>query len=68
MTKETDMLEYNDVLVDLHSAFEQYGCRRVLGDFRDAYPEMFIELVVQINRLPNQRQTPSLFKKDADSM
>lgn len=64
MTKETDMLEYNDVLVDLHSAFEQYGCRRVLGDFRDAYPEMFTELLVQINRLPNQRQTPVLFKKD----
>lgn len=66
MTKETEMLEYNDVLCDWNSLVTQYGCRRVLQDFRDFYPEMFNELLVQINRLPTQRQTPWLFKEPGE--
>jgi hypothetical protein len=50
--QELEQLEYNDTLIGLHSICEQYGAREVLRDFRATFPEMFEELVVQINRLP----------------
>ena len=51
MKHEIEQLEYNDVLVQLNSCFEQYGVREVMKDFRSAYPEMFEEMTTQLARL-----------------
>jgi hypothetical protein len=61
--KELAQLEYEDTLVQLNSFFEQYGCRQVMKDFRDVYPRMFEELVVQIDRLkPGNQQVAALLR------
>jgi hypothetical protein len=53
MSKEQlEQLEYDDAIVSLYSVCQQYGAREVLSSFRDAFPEMFDEILVQINRLP----------------
>lgn len=53
MSKEQlEQLDYDDTLVMLYSVCQQYGAREVLVSFRDAFPEMFDELLVQINRIP----------------
>jgi hypothetical protein len=49
--QQLEQLEYDDTLVSLHSLCQQYGAREVLKDFREHFPEMFTELLVQINRL-----------------
>lgn len=59
---ETELLDYNDVLVDFASLIQKYGFRRVLVDFQVAYPDFFEELKVQANRLP-QKPLPVLLKK-----
>jgi hypothetical protein len=60
--QELAQLAYEDVLVSFNSLCEQYGVRAVLASFRDAYPEMYEEVVVQINRLPPQRQVAALLR------
>lgn len=60
--QELAQLAYEDVLVSLNSLFEQYGTRQVLASFREAYPDMYEEVVIQINRLPPQRQVPALLR------
>lgn len=60
--QELEQLEYEDVLVNLNSLFEQYGCREVCKDFRTCYPAMFDELLIQINRLKPDKQIPALLK------
>jgi hypothetical protein len=60
-------LDYDDTLLQFYTACHQYGVRNVLIDFRRAFPDMFDEVNVQINRLKPERQVPSLLK-DARSM
>jgi hypothetical protein len=60
--KEMGLLEYEDTLVSLNSLFEQYGCREVMKDFRNGFPDMFAELVVQINRLKPDAQIAALLR------
>ena len=62
MKQEIEQLDYEDVLVNLNSLFEQYGCREVLKDFRRSYPHMFEELVIQINRLKPDGQIAALLR------
>jgi hypothetical protein len=50
--QELQQLDYNDAILSFYSMCEQYGAREVLKDFRQSFPEMFEEVVVQINRLP----------------
>jgi hypothetical protein len=59
---ETELLDYNDVLVDFASLIQKYGFRRVLIDFQAAYPDFFEEMKTQANRLP-EKPMPVLFKK-----
>lgn len=47
----TEQMQYEDALVMFHSIMEQYGCRTVLKDFKDAFPAMFEEMKVQIHRV-----------------
>lgn len=54
-------LNYDDALLSLYSICQDYGCRRVLEDFRDAFPEMFREIEIQIRRLPPEN-LPALLK------
>lgn len=49
---ELEMIEYDDALVMLFSMCQQYGAREVLTDFRESFPDMFDEVLVQINRIP----------------
>lgn len=46
-----EQMQYEDALVMFHSVLEQYGCRTVLKDFKDAFPKMFEEMKVQIHRV-----------------
>ena len=62
MKQELEQHEYEDTLVMLNSAFEQYGARNVLKDFRDVYPRMFEEMVVQINRIVPNTKVAALLK------
>lgn len=57
-----EQIEYEDTLVNLNSILEQYGCRSVLLDFKDAFPHMYNELVVQIGRLPPNGQVAALLR------
>ncbi len=61
-SQELQQLEYEDVLVGLNSVCEQYGCRAVMMDFRDACPKMFEELVIQINRILPDKHVAALLK------
>lgn len=60
--QELEQLDYEDVLVNLNSIFEQYGVRQAMMDFRDAYPKMFEELGVQIDRLKPKAQVAALLR------
>jgi hypothetical protein len=60
--REMEQLSYVDTLVNLNGMFEQYGCRTVLKDFRDAFPEMFKELAVQLTRLPPDKEVAALLR------
>ena len=62
MKQELEQHEYEDTLVMLNSIFEQYGVREALKDFRVAFPRMFEELHVQINRLGNDTKVAALLK------
>jgi len=57
---ELEQLEYDDALVQLFSMCQQYGAREVLSDFRNSFPEMFEEILVQINRLPPKQRAALL--------
>lgn len=57
-----EQLAYEDLLVQLNSQLEQYGVREVMKDFRVAYPNMFEELVLQINRLMPDKKLPALLR------
>lgn len=65
MNNETQQIEkqldYDDSILSLYSVCQEYGCRRVLLDFRTAFPEMFHELEIQIKRLPDEN-LPALLK------
>jgi hypothetical protein len=50
--KIEEQLDYDDTLIQLYSICQQYGAREVLKDFRQNFPDMFEEVVAQINRLP----------------
>jgi hypothetical protein len=52
LEKQLEQLNYDDALILLFSVCQQYGAREVFSDFRQAFPDMFDEIVVQINRLP----------------
>lgn len=58
---EMEQINYDDSLVSLHSVCQQYGARKVLRDFREAFPEMFAEILQQINRLPRD-DLPALLR------
>jgi hypothetical protein len=62
MKQELEQIEYNDVLVGMNSAFEQYGVREVMKDFRNSYPKMFEEMVVQLARLTPTTRVASLLR------
>lgn len=68
MTKELQQLQYNDVLTDLASAIETSGCRRLLIDFRENYPNHFQEIVDQIHRLDQRPVAALLRPNDATAM
>ena len=68
MTKELRQLQYNDVLTDLASAIETSGCRRLLIDFRENYPNHFQEIVDQIHRLDQRPVAALLRPNDATAM
>lgn len=63
MTKETDLLAYNDVLCDLASLITQHGARQVMLEFRSFYPDLFSELAIQIARIPDEKKIPALLKR-----
>jgi len=60
--KIEEQLDYDDALILLYSVCQQYGAREVFKDFRHAFPDMFDEVVVQINRLGPERKTAALLK------
>ena len=60
--KELEQLDYDDALVLLFSMCQQYGAREVFKDFRQAFPDMFEEIVVQVNRLGPRDKLPALLK------
>jgi len=62
MTKELETLDYEDSLVLFNSSCEQYGARQVLVDFRDAFPDMFKEVEIQIERLKPQPKVAALLR------
>lgn len=62
MTKELKQLEYADTLVELNSLFEQYGVRHVMSNFRDSFPQMYQELLVQLPRIPPIKDIPALLR------
>lgn len=59
---ELEQLDYEDTLVNLNMLMQQYGCRQAMTDFRDAFPEMFAELVIQINRIPPKDKVAALLR------
>jgi hypothetical protein len=60
--KLEEQLDYDDTLVLLFSVCQQYGAREVFKDFRQAFPDMFEEIVVQVNRLGPRDKLPALLK------
>lgn len=63
MTKaEIEQLDYDDSLLCFYTACQQYGAREVLKDFRNAFPDMYEELLIQINRLGPQGKVAALLK------
>lgn len=64
---EMEQLEYLDSITDVASAMETVGCRRFLLDFREAYPQLFQEVLIQIHRL-EQKPVARLLDKDAPSV
>jgi hypothetical protein len=58
---EIEQLEYDDALIVLFSVCQQYGAREVFRDFRASFPDMFQEILVQVNRLPPEN-LPALLK------
>ncbi len=65
-----DQLDYDDSLLQFYTSCQQYGARKVLLDFRSAFPDMFNELLIQTERLKPGRQVAILLQKprDADPM
>lgn len=61
--QEIEQLDYDDALVSLYSVCQQYGVRDVLDSFRSCFPDMFEEIVAQINRLPQKQVAALLMKK-----
>ena len=59
---ELEKLDYEDALVNFNSILEQNGCRQTLLDFRDAFPAMYHELVIQIGRIPPSNQVAALLR------
>lgn len=59
---ELEKLDYEDALVNFNSILEQNGCRQALLDFRNAFPAMYQELVIQIGRIPPQREVAALLR------
>jgi hypothetical protein len=62
MTKETDLLEYNDSIVSFVSIINQHGAQKVLRDLQGYYPGFFDEVRVQIARFP-EKQIAALLRK-----
>ena len=62
MTKETDLLEYNDVIVEFVSIINQHGAQKVLRDLQAYYPGFFDEVKVQIARFP-EKPVAALLRK-----
>jgi hypothetical protein len=63
MSKEIEeQLDYDDALLAFFSVCQQYGARKVLSDFRSLFPDMYEEVLVQINRLGPYGQIPALLK------
>lgn len=61
-TNTLEQLEYEDAIVSLNSMCQAYGAREVFKDFRSAYPDMFEEILVQINRLGPQSKVAALLR------
>lgn len=60
--QELEQLDYDDALILLYSMCQQYGAREVFRDFRQAFPEMFEEVVVQVNRLGPHGRVAALLR------
>lgn len=69
MHNELEQLEYDDALLAFFHICQQYGARRVLEDFRYSFPEMYRELMAQLNR-PQQEKVAALLLpwEDAGTM
>lgn len=63
MTDEMEQIHYNDLMADLASAIESYGARKILGDFKDNYPNHYNEMFVQMNREVSLNKVPVLLMK-----
>lgn len=59
---ENEVLDYVDLLATLAGTIEQFGARRISKDFRDFYPELFEELLIQALRVQKERQIAALLK------
>lgn len=57
-----EQLDYDNVLLDLFHSCKEYGCRNVLIDFRQAFPDMFEELLIQGNRLKPEKPIAALLR------
>lgn len=51
---ESELIDYNETIVDFAALINQYGMRRILMDFQSYYPDFFEEMKVQINRFPDK--------------
>lgn len=66
--KELEQLDYDDSLLALYTSCMLYGARKVCEDFHRQFPQMFDELLVQINRVLPEEKLPALLKPNAGSM
>lgn len=57
---ELEQLDYDDALLGWFTACTQYGVRKILEDFRFSFPDIYDEMVIQINRGNDERKIPIL--------
>lgn len=60
--QELEQMVYEDALVMFNSYMEQKGARRVLQDFKQAFPQMFEEVMVQGDRLISEPRKAALLR------
>lgn len=68
MSKELEELQYMDLLSDISSAIEHFGARKVLLDFKQAFPNHYNEMFVQMTRSIGVKQIPVLLIKKENNV